>query len=49
MTLGELVHAYREERGMSMQEFADRSNLSKAYISMLERNRNPQSGRPPVP
>ncbi len=49
MTLGELVHAYREEHGMTMQEFADRSHLSKAYISMLERNRNPKSGRPPVP
>ena len=49
MTLGELVHTYREEHGMTMQEFADRSQLSKAYISMLERNRNPKSGKPPVP
>lgn len=49
MTLGELVRAYRDEHQMTMQEFADRCNLSKAYISMLERNRNPKSGRPPVP
>lgn len=49
MTLGELIRDYRREQSMTMQEFALRCGLSKAYISMLERNRNPASGKPPVP
>ena len=49
MTLGDFVQTYRAEHHMTMQEFADRCGLSKAYISMLERNRNPKSGKPPIP
>lgn len=49
MTLGTLIRAYRDEHQMTMQEFASRCGLSKAYISMLERNRNPKSGKPPIP
>lgn len=32
-----------------MQDFADACELSKAYISILERNFNPKSGKAPVP
>lgn len=49
MTLGELVRAYRTEHDMNMQDFADHCGLSKAYISILERNVNPSTGRPPIP
>lgn len=49
MNLGELVREYRAEHNMNMQDFADRCGLSKAYISILERNINPSTGRPPVP
>lgn len=49
MTLGDLVRSYRQDHQMTMQEFADQCGLSKAYISMLERNRNPKSGKPPIP
>lgn len=49
MTLGELVRAYRTEHAMNMQDFADHCGLSKAYISILERNINPSTGRPPIP
>lgn len=49
LTLGELVRAYRSEHQMTMQNFADGCGLSKAYISILERNINPSTGRPPIP
>lgn len=48
MTLGEIIKAYRTSHGMSQDAIAERSGLSKAYISILERNRNPKTGRPPV-
>lgn len=49
MTLGQIIKAYREENHMSMDDFAKSSSLSKAYISQLEKNRNPKTGEPPVP
>lgn len=49
MILGDLIKKYREENGMSMEQFAQRSGLSKAYVSILERNRNPVNGKPVVP
>lgn len=49
MHLGTLIARFREEERMSMDEFASRSGLSKAYISMLERNVNSRSGKPIVP
>jgi len=47
--LGELIKEYRTENGMSMDQFAQRSGLSKAYVSVLERNYNPVNGKPVVP
>ena len=38
MTLGEFISDYRKEHKLSMQALADKSNLSKGYISMLENN-----------
>lgn len=49
MTLGDLIREYREQHGMSMEEFARLSGLSKGYISMLEKNKNPRNGKPIVP
>lgn len=46
MTLGDLIHNFREEHGMSMDKFAAASGLSKAYISILEKNRTPRGGVP---
>ena len=48
MTLGQIIKKYREEHGLSQDMIAERANLSKAYISVLERNKNPKTGRPPV-
>lgn len=49
MTLGEFIKEYRTGHKYSMDEFAKRINMSKAYISILERNFNPSTGKAPVP
>lgn len=49
MTLGEIVKNYREKNNLSMDIFAKKTNLSKGYISMLEKNKNPQNGKPIAP
>lgn len=49
MYLGEVIHNYRKQHNMSMQNFADKCDLSKGYIAMLERNVNPKTGAPIVP
>lgn len=49
MTLGEVIKKYREENDLSMDAFAAKSGLSKAYISILEKNQHPKTGKPVVP
>ena len=49
MILGDLIKQYRKQNGCSMDVFAQRSGLSKAYISILERNVNPVNGKPVIP
>jgi transcriptional regulator with XRE-family HTH domain len=49
MNLGELIKAYCEGHGLSMQQFAEKCGVSKAYISMLVRGRNPSTGKPVSP
>ena len=49
MTLGEIIKKFRIDHGYSMDNFADISGLSKGYISMLEKNLNPRTGKPIVP
>lgn len=49
MTLGEIIRTYRKDHRMSMEEFAKLANMSKQYVSILERNYNPSSGRAPKP
>lgn len=49
MYIGELIKKYREQNNLSMQEFANRSGLSKAYIGMLEKVINPSTGKPISP
>ena len=46
MSLGEVILKYRKENGLSMEKFAELSGLSKAYISILERNRTPRGSAP---
>jgi len=49
MKLGDIVREFRQSHGMTMQEFADLASLSKGYISMLEKGRNPRNGLPITP
>jgi len=46
MTLGELIKQYRIDHGLSQGAFAKLSGFSRGYVSMLENNKNPQSGLP---
>ncbi len=48
MTLGEIIKEYRNKHKLSQDVIASRSGLSKAYISVLERNINPKTGAPPA-
>lgn len=49
MFLGEIIYKYRKENNLTMDDFAKLSGLSKSYISMLEKNKHPQSSRKLVP
>lgn len=49
MHIGDLVKQYRVDHGLSMDEFARLSGLSKGYISMLEKNENPRTKKPIIP
>lgn len=49
MTLGDLIKDYRNIHQMSMDDFASKSGLSKAYISLLEKNKHPKTGKPITP
>jgi len=46
MTLGEYIAAYRQEHGLSQRQFGKQCNLTNGYISMLEKNMNPRTGKP---
>lgn len=45
MNFGELIRKYRTDNKMSMDDFAQKSGISKAYISMLEKNKNLKTGK----
>lgn len=49
MRLSEVVKTFRNEHGLSMDAFANDAKLSKAYISMIENERNPSTGKPITP
>jgi transcriptional regulator with XRE-family HTH domain len=46
MTLGEYVKEYREANKMTQRDFAQISDLTPGYISMLEKNKHPRTGKP---
>lgn len=49
MKLGEIIKRYRKEHRMSMEQFASRSGLSKASISVLEAGINPNTNKELTP
>ena len=49
MNLGEVIKKFRIENSMTMEEFAKRTELSKGYISMLEKYSHPKTTREITP
>ncbi|WP_302360310.1 helix-turn-helix domain-containing protein [uncultured Megasphaera sp.] len=49
MYIGEFIKSYRFQHGLSMQDFANITGLSKAYIGMLEKIYNPKTNQPISP
>lgn len=49
MTLGEIIKKYRTDNNISMDSFSAKSGISKAYISLLEKNKHPKTGKPIAP
>lgn len=49
VTLGEIIKEYRTTHSLSMDAFAEKSGISKAYISLLEKNKHPKTGKPIAP
>ena len=49
MTLSELIIKYRQEHDISQRQMAAQCNLSTGYISLIEKETNPQTGKPMVP
>ncbi|MBS4462910.1 LexA family transcriptional regulator [Aerococcaceae bacterium zg-B36] len=49
MHIGVLIKKYREDHKLSMADFAKKANISKAYVSVLEKNKDPRNGKPIVP
>lgn len=49
MTLGDIIKEYRKTQHLSMDAFSERSGISKAYISLLEKNKHPKTGKAIAP
>ena len=49
MKLSELIIEYRTRMNISQREFSRKCNLSNTYISFIENEKNPKTGRPVVP
>lgn len=49
MKLSELIIDYRTRMEMSQRKFSEKCGLSNTYISFLEKERNPKTGRPLIP
>ncbi|MFR8848238.1 helix-turn-helix domain-containing protein [Clostridium fessum] len=49
MTLGDIIKQYRTSQHLSMDAFSEKSGISKAYISLLEKNKHPKTGKTIAP
>lgn len=49
MTLGDIIKDYRTQHNLSMDAFSEKSGISKAYISLLEKNKHPKTGKAIAP
>ena len=49
MVLGNLIKEYRSSHNLSLRDFAQLCGLSHTYISALEKNIDPRTGKPIAP
>lgn len=49
MTLAELISDYRAKHNLSQRQMGAQCGLSTGYISLIEKEVNPQTGKPMVP
>ncbi|HFI0036734.1 TPA: helix-turn-helix domain-containing protein [Streptococcus suis] len=49
MILGDILKEYRSKNNLSMDKFAEKSGLTKGYISMLEKNQHPKTKKALLP
>ena len=49
MKLSDLIIEYRTRMNISQREFSRKCDLSNTYISFIENEKNPKTGRPVVP
>lgn len=49
MHIGKFIKKYRDDNKISMAEFAKISGISKAYVSVLEKNKDPRNGKEIIP
>lgn len=49
MKLSDIIIDYRKRMNISQREFSRRCDLSNTYISFLENEKNPKTGKPMVP
>lgn len=49
MTLAELISDYRKSHNLSQRQMGMQCGLSTGYISLIEKEVNPQTGKPMVP
>lgn len=49
MTLAELISEYRQSHNLSQRQMGAQCGLSTGYISLIEKEVNPQTGKPMVP
>ena len=49
MRLGQIIKKYRDKNKMSMEDFARKSGISKAYIGLLEKGKHPKTNKPIMP
>ncbi len=49
MKLRELIIKYRTDHDLSQRQFAEKCGISNGYISMIENDVNPKTGKPAVP
>lgn len=49
MKLSQIVKEFRRKNGWSMDYLAEKAGVSKAYISMIENDMNPRTGKPIKP